>query len=124
MFNVISGIFCLIDPSFGEPASSFSLSDLKQVDEEFQTSSLYRPGFFDNSEQDTAYEKVEDFERFSTAGTLILAQYQNVDLIPPAKITDLRVKAYSVKNRTVALEWTSPGDNMTDGKGMNYFPAV
>lgn len=111
----------VIDPAFGEPASSFSLSAFEQVDEVFETTSLYRPGFMDITEPDISYERVEEFERFSTAGTLILSQYQNVDLIPPAQITDLRVKGYSVENRTVTLEWTSVGDNMFDGRGKNWF---
>lgn len=104
--------------------SSFLLTDLEQVDEEFNHTSLYRSDSVDNTETNNVYEKIENFERFSTAGTFILHQWKNQDLIPPAKITDLKVKSYDVANRTVMLQWTSPGDNMTDGQGMYWISFI
>lgn len=40
------------------------------------------------------------------------------DTIPPATVTDLRIKAPSIT--TLAVVWTSPGDDATSGTAMRY----
>lgn len=104
--------------------SAFPMSDFEQVDEEFETSALYDPAAVAQRQSKLVIKKVEDFERFSTAGTFILSQWQPKDMIQPGWISDLKVTVVDKRNRTVSLEWTSAGDDMFTGNGeydLKYF---
>lgn len=103
------------DDAQGIPMSAFPMSDFEQVDEEFETSALYDPAAVAQRQSKLVIKKVEDFERFSTAGTFILSQWQPKDMIQPGWISDLKVTVVDKRNRTVSLEWTSAGDDMFTG---------
>ena len=99
-----------------EPRSEFLLTDLQQVNEVFATSAIYNDNggtILDYSSMDS----VDDFERFASAGTFVLNEWTSEDLIPPSRITDMTVVTTNYSARTVHLQWTSTGDDMTDGQG-------
>lgn len=60
---------------------------------------------------------VGEFERSTSAGAFKLKEWKAMDIIPPSRIIDLRVVEADLPQRTVHLEWTSPGDDMDDGRG-------
>jgi len=98
-----------------EPRSEFLLTDLRQVNEVFESSAIYNGNR--NTETDyKSMDPVDDFERFDSAGTFVLNNWTPKDLIPPSRITDMSVVATNFSARTVHLQWTSSGDDMNDGQ--------
>lgn len=63
-------------------------------------------------------EPVAEFERYSSAGAFRLEEWKAGDFIKPSRVTDLRVVKASLSGKTVHLEWTSPGDDLEDGRAV------
>ena len=74
--------------------------------------------FPDETDPGPQYQNVTHVSRLATAGFFSVANHSNdTDMIPPSKITDLRVLSSDPDNRIVNLEWTAPGDDLDIGTG-------
>ena len=60
---------------------------------------------------------LESFDMSNSA--LASSQTDNSDVIPPARIIDLRVVETSLAHRTVAMLFTPPGDDLDQIHGQN-----
>lgn len=65
-------------------------------------------------------EALSYFEREAYVGAVKLISTENEDRIPPNPITDLRATVHNETEKLIALEWTSPADEVFDVKVKQY----
>ncbi|CAH1783067.1 unnamed protein product [Owenia fusiformis] len=53
--------------------------------------------------------------RHSSAGAISVHDVMDIDMMPPSRVTDLRVMAHSEEHGTVTLQWTETGDDYDYG---------
>lgn len=83
--------------------SEFKVSD-------FIPSSGYPTDFYET-------EAIPEFSRAREAGAFKLEGYQpSIDLIPPGRVTDLRLITIDEDEQIIELQWTAPGDDAFTGR--------
>ncbi|GAB6022221.1 chloride channel [Chamberlinius hualienensis] len=100
----------------GGSQSSFDPTELKQpTDAELLEDMEDR---YNQKFRNVHYEPIDEFERYASAGAFKLSDFKDGDVIPPSRVTDLKIIEANLPERRVKLRWTSAGDDMEDGQGV------
>lgn len=94
----------------GNPQSSFSPEEMRSANDVNYVTGHPKDGPV------VHLKPVDNFERFSSAGSFRLEEWKDdADMVAPSRVIDLRVVEALLTDRTVRIEWTSPGDDLDDG---------